>query len=269
MPQWQIRDVLTTDVITAPTRASVAEIATMLAERRISAVPIVDEFDVVVGVVSWVDLRDKLDIGEPDAAVHSGWLRRWMPPRFRWPDAAAIDVMSAPPVIIRPDTSISAAARLMHQKKVGRLLVVDGKGQLVGIVTRRDLLKVHARLDAVIRDDVMQQVLRRILMIEPGAVRASVDDGLVTLNGRTGRRTTALAAVGLTETVPGVTGVVDRLTFDTDDTVAVPAARPPANESLHGWRIGRRRHQSGLAAVDNGDSIPADAAQVANSAETR
>jgi CBS-domain-containing membrane protein len=269
MPQWQVRDVLVADVITAPTHASVAEIATTLAERRISAVPIVDEFDVVVGVVSWVDLRDKLDIGEPDAAVHSGWLRRWMPARLRWPDAAAIDVMSAPPVTIRPDASVAAAARLMHQRNVGRLLVVDGAGRLVGIVTRRDLLKVHARLDAVIRDDVMQRVLRRTLMIEPGAVRASVDDGLVTLSGRTARKTTALVAVGLTEASPGVTGVVDRLSFDADDTVAAPAASRPASDRLRDWRIVRRSHQQNLAAVSNHHSRPADTAQVGTSAETR
>lgn len=237
MPQWQVRDVLSTDVITAPAEASVAEIASLLAGRRISAVPIVDKHDVVIGVVSWTDLRDKLEIGEPAGTVRDGWLRRWVPPRLRWPAAAAIDVMSAPAVTVRPDTSVAAAARLMYQQKVARLLVVDGDGRLVGIVSQRDLLKVHARLDAVIRDEVMQQVLRRTLMIEPGTVRAGVDDGLVTLSGRTARKSIAQAAVGLAEAVPGVTGVVDRLTFDTDDT---PAKRLPAADPLHGWRIGRR-----------------------------
>ena len=249
MPQWQVRDVLSTDVITAPADASVAEVASLLAGRRISAVPIVDKFDVVVGVVSWTDLRDKLKIGEPDGTVHDGWLRRWMLPRLRWPVARAIDVMSSPAVTVRPDASVAAAARLMYQKKVGRLLVVDGNGRLVGIVSQRDLLKVHARLDAVIRDEVMQQALRRTLMIEPGTVRASVDDGLVTLSGRTSRKSTAQAAVGLTEAVPGVTGVVDRLTFDTDDTVAAPAERPLATDPVLGWRIGRRRPQPSLAPV--------------------
>lgn len=257
MPQWLVRDVLSTDVITAPVDASVAEIASLLAGRRITAVPIVDEFDVVVGVVSWTNLRDKLDIGEPDATVHDGWRRRWTPPWPRWPVAAAIDVMSAPAVTVRPDASVAAAARLMYQRKVGRLLVVDGNGRLVGIVSQRDLLKVHARLDAVIRDEVMQQVLRRTLMIEPGTVRASVDDGLVTLSGRTGRKTIALAAVGLTEAVPGVTGVVDRLTFDTDDTVPAPAERPSATDPLLGWQIGRRRH------------TPADTAPVASLTASR
>lgn len=237
MPQWQVRDVLNTNVITAPADASVAEIASLLAGRRISAVPIVDKYDVVIGVVSWTDLRDKLEIGEPSGTVHNGWLRRWMPPRLRWPAASAVDVMSAPAVTVRPDASVAAAARLMYQRKVGRLLVVDGDGRLVGIVSQRDLLKVHARLDAVIRDEVMQQVLHRTLMIEPGTVRAGVDDGLVTLRGRTARKSIAQAAVGLAEALPGVTGVVDRLTFDTDDT---PAKRLSLTDPLQGWRIGRR-----------------------------
>jgi CBS domain-containing protein len=75
MPQWRVRDVMTTKVITARDDASFAEIAAVLAGSRISAVPVVDRFDVVVGVVSWTDLRDKVDIGEPDAATRQGWLR--------------------------------------------------------------------------------------------------------------------------------------------------------------------------------------------------
>ncbi|MEU8611039.1 BON domain-containing protein, partial [Actinoplanes sp. NPDC048791] len=107
-------------------------------------------------------------------------------------------------------------------------LVVDRSGGLRGIVTRSDLLNVHARLDAVIRDEVMQRVLGRTLMIRPGAIRAEVDEGVVTISGRTTRRTTAVAAAQLTATVPGVTGVVDQLTFDLDDTVGAtrPGRRP-------------------------------------------
>lgn len=147
MPQWRVRNMMVTDVITAPHDASVAEIAAVLAGRRISAVPIVDRFDVVIGVVSWADLHDKIDIGEPDGIAHGWWLRRWRPPRLRWPDAAATDVLSAPPVTIGPDASLPAAGLLMHHRKVGRLLVVDGEGRLMGLVTRDDLLKTTASLD--------------------------------------------------------------------------------------------------------------------------
>jgi CBS domain-containing protein len=241
MLQWRVRDVMTTEVITAPDDTPVAEIAAILVGHRISAVPIVDRFDAVVGVVSWTDLLDKTGIAEPGRDRRVGWWRRSAPPSPRWPEATAMQVMSAPPVTIAPDTSLPAAARVMYRRNVGRLLVVDGNGRLRGIVARSDLLKVHARLDAVIRDEVMQQVLRRTLMIEPGAVQATVDDGVVTLTGHTARKTTALAAVQLTEAVAGVTAVVDRLTSALDDTVTVPGTSPPVEpDPLRGWSIQRR-----------------------------
>jgi hypothetical protein len=128
----------------------------------------------------------------------------------------------------------------MYRSEVGRLLVVDGDNRLRGIVTRSDLLKVHARLDAVIRDEVSHQVLRRTRTIPPGVVQASVDGGVVTLTGHTARKTTAVAASRLTETVPGVIDVVDQLTFDLDDTVtAAPARQSVEHDPLLGWRIGR------------------------------
>ncbi|MEU7875989.1 CBS domain-containing protein [Dactylosporangium sp. NPDC049140] len=241
MLQWRVRDVMTTQVITAPDDASVAEVATMLTGHQISAVPIVDRFGAVVGVVSWTDLRDKIGIGEPGDSGRASWWRRWTSPLLRSPDGAARQVMSAPPVTITPDASLPAAGRMMYRRTVGRLLVVDGNGRLRGIVTRLDLLKVHARLDAVIRDEVTQRVLRRTLAIEPGTVRVTVDDGVVTLTGHTARKTTALAAARLSEAVAGVTGVVDRLTFDIDDTAAETATAQPTDPGpVHGRLIGRQ-----------------------------
>jgi CBS domain-containing protein len=242
MPQWRVRDVMTTEVITAPDDASSAEIAAILADQRISAVPIVDRFDGVVGVVSWTDLRDRIDIGEPGSATRDSWWRRWAAPLLlRWSAGNAVPVMSAPPVTIGPDLSLPAAARVMYRTDVGRLLVVDDAGQLQGVVSRSDLLKVHGRMDAVIRDEVVHEVLRRTLMIEPGAVQATVDEGVVTLTGRTARKTTALAAARLIEAVAGVTGVVDGLAFDVDDTIVAPAASEPADgDPFRGSWIRRR-----------------------------
>ncbi|MEU8233403.1 CBS domain-containing protein [Actinoplanes sp. NPDC048967] len=226
MTTWRVQDVMTTEVITAPDDASVADLVALLTARQITAVPITDRFDVVLGVVSWTDLRRKIAIGPDDSPA--GWWRRRVPRRLRWPEGTAVEVMSGPALTVGADASLPAAARMMYRRGVGRLLVVDRAGGLRGIVTRSDLLKVHARLDAVIRDEVMREVLGRTLMIRPGAVRAEVDEGVVTLTGRTARRTTAVAAARLTAAVPGVTGVVDQLTFDLDDTAGAtrPARRP-------------------------------------------
>lgn len=240
MPQWRVRDVMTTEVITAPDDASVAQIVSLLTERQISAVPITDRFDVVLGVVSWTDLLKKIKIRAPEGTSRVRWWRRVMPPLTYWPEGTAVEVMTGPPLTIAADASLPAAARVMHRSDVGRLLVVDSDNRLRGIVTRSDLLKMHDRLDAVIRDEVMRRVLSRTLTIPPGTVQATVDDGVVTLTGRTARKTTAVAAARLTEAVSGVTEVVDQLTFDLDDTVAATPARQAAErDPLHAWRIGR------------------------------
>jgi CBS domain-containing protein len=260
MQQWRVRDVMTTDVITAPDDASVAEIVTVLTDRQITAVPIVDKFDVVLGVVSWTDLRSKVDMAAPDGTREVGWWRRWAPP-VHWPQGTAVEVMSGPALTVGADASLAAAARAMYRKGVGRLLVVDGDERLRGIVTRSDLLKVHAQLDAVIRDEVVHRVLHRTLMIPPGKVRVTVEDGVVTLSGRTARRTTAVVAARLTEAVAGVTGVVDRLTFDVDDTVAAEPVPPTAaSDPLRSWWIGRRPRRSAAKAIDHDEQTVAGSA---------
>jgi CBS domain-containing protein len=241
MTTWRVHNVMTTEVITAPHDASVAEIVALLTERQITAVPIVDRFDVVLGIVSWTDLRKKIDVAAPDGESPAGWWRRRLPPLMEWPQGTAAEVMSAPALTIGADASLPTAARAMYQRGVGRLLVVDNDSRLRGIVTRSDLLKVHARLDAVIRQEVMRQVVGRTPQIRPGMVQATVDDGVVTLTGRTADKTTAVAVARLTATVPGVTDVVDLLTFDVDDTVT---AAPPVTEHrpFRGLRTARSAH---------------------------
>lgn len=218
MRQWRVQDVMTTEVITASGDAPVHGLIDLLRTREISAVPIVDDFGVVLGVVSWSDLYEIIEIAE--SAHPRRWWRRAVPPRLFWPEGTAAGVMNGPPMTIGADASLTAAARLMHKHAVGRLLVIDANHRLRGIVSRSDLFKVHDRLDAVIRDDVVHQVLTNELRIRPGAVHVSVDDGAVTLIGRTARRTTALAAARMAALIPGVTDVDNQLLSDVDDTAA-------------------------------------------------
>jgi len=221
MLQWRVGDVMTRDVVTLPEDASPGDVAALLAERGISGVPIVDRYDVVIGVVSWTDVLRNIEFG---GDTRSRVANR--PVGWRNAKQVAIDMMSAAPVTIAPNASLAAAGRAMHQRNLSRLLVVDSRHRLLGLVTRRDLLTPFSRLDSVVEDDIKQHVLRGVLHLAPRSVEVRVDDGVATLTGRTDRRTTALAAAALTEAVPGVAAVVDDLTFDADDTA--PAARPAA-----------------------------------------
>jgi CBS domain-containing protein len=210
---------MTTDVITAPGHTPVAELVDLMSTHRVSAVPIVGDDDRVVGIVSQAGLLAKVAATGPTGARP---LRRGRAAKAA--ATSARELMSAPALSIAPDASLSAAARKMQAKKVKRLLVTGGSGQLLGIVSRADLLRLYARPDTAIRRDVIDHVLRRILWIDDSRVQVHVDAGVVTLTGAVGRRTTAGIAARLTAQVPGVVAVVDEVRYDFDD-VALARSR--------------------------------------------
>lgn len=209
MQQWRVRDVMTRRVVTATIDTPVAQVARLLAVHRVSALPIVDDDRRVLGVVSEADLPGNAEAGSGRTG------------RRRRADATAGAVMTSRPVTVPADAPLSVAAMKMRHSNAGRLLVTDADGRLLGVVARSDVLRPLTRPDTAVRDDVVENVLRRALWIDPGQVRVDVHDGVVTLAGTVGRRTTAAIAVRLVGQLPGVTEVVDRLRFEVDD-IATP-----------------------------------------------
>lgn len=105
----------------------------------------------------------------------------------------------------------------MTEYRVERLPVVDEEGALVGILSRRDLLRVFLRTDDEIRQDVLQEVFLNTLWLAPHTVETAVKDGVVTLTGRLERRSEIPIAVEATRRLDGVVDVVDRLSHHIDD----------------------------------------------------
>jgi len=128
------------------------------------------------------------------------------------------DLMTAPAVTTTPETSLAAAARLLDAHDIKRLPVVDEEGQLVGIVSRADLLRIYTRTDDQILEDIHQGVLRQTLWIDPKLIEVDVISGVVRLRGKADRKTTAMLIAHLCGGVAGVTQVQDELTWDFDDT---------------------------------------------------
>jgi CBS domain-containing protein len=126
--------------------------------------------------------------------------------------------MSTPAITIEKRTSVVRAAREMDRHHIKRLPVVDEVGRLVGIVSRRDLLKIFLRSDDEIRAEIETEVLEESLCIALGIVSVKVADGLVTLEGRVQRKTLIPVVVRLARAVDGVIDVVDRLDYDIGDT---------------------------------------------------
>jgi CBS-domain-containing membrane protein len=218
MKKWRVNDVMTRDVVSVGEQTPYREIVDTLAKHAISAVPVVDAFDQVLGVVSESDLLHKVEFsdGAGERRVFEG--RRRRAARSKAAGDVARDLMSAPAVTAMPDTPLAVAARRMESAQVTRLPVVDELGRLAGIVTRGDLLRVFLRSDAEIRRDVLNEVLRKVLSVETGTVRVEAHNGIVTIEGRVDRRSAAALAIRVTHAVPGVVDVVDQLDYRFDDT---------------------------------------------------
>jgi CBS domain-containing protein len=213
MQQWRVRDVMTDQVVTATGDTSVGEVTNLLTTHRISAVPIVGDDNRVMGVVSEADLLPKVaawgsPAGRPARRRRAG----------KASAGTAQELMNTRPVTIAADAPLAAAAKKMQAKKVKRLLVTGDTGRLQGIVSRADLLRPFTRSDAAIRHDVVTDVLRRTMWITSDEVQVQVRDGMVTLTGAVGRRTTAAIIARLTAALPGVAAVTNNIHYDFDDT---------------------------------------------------
>jgi CBS domain-containing protein len=217
MRTWTVNDVMTTAVVTVTPDTPYRDVVDLLVRNRFSAVPVVDEFQRVTGVVSEADLLRKIEYaGAEVPRLFDGRRRRGE--RVKASARTAADLMSTPPVTVPASTAIPAAARVLDGEGVKRLPVVDDLGRLVGIVSRGDLLKVHLRPDDEILADVRAGVVRAVMADDAGRVQVTVDDGVVTFTGRVGRWSTTDIAGRLTRQVAGVVEVVDQLEYDYDDS---------------------------------------------------
>jgi CBS domain-containing protein len=192
------------------------ELVRRMRERGVSAIPVVDEDDRPLGVVSQADLILKEDpFLEGDARLFEPRHRRVERAKHSAGTAGAL--MTSPVVTIAPDASLGDAARLMTRRGVKRLPVVGPDGRLMGIVSRSDLLKVFLRSDADIVRVIREDVIRRTLWMDPFAIRVVVHEGVAALEGQVERRSLIAVLVGLVRGIDGVVDVENRLSFLVDD----------------------------------------------------
>jgi CBS domain-containing protein len=181
----RVSDVMTTTVVTVDRITPYQEIDRLLTRHRISGVPVLKMGREVVGVVSETDLLAAEDETRRQARMAGSIGRRWHLRKQPHVRLTAGALMTSPAITITPDATIPAAARLMTTNHISRLPVVDEKGKLVGLVSRRDLLSVFLRPDADIAHDA-RQVLDELPLADAKAVIAEVKHGVVTLTGTIG-----------------------------------------------------------------------------------
>jgi CBS domain-containing protein len=220
---WEptVESVMTKQVVIARPNTSFKELVALMSAHRVSGLPVVDDGGRPVGVVSEADTLVKQEHRGGDGNRPLFGRKR----RARWRKATgrtAGDLMTAPAVTIGGGATISSAARLLAEKNIRRLCVVDGDGLLTGIVSRRDVIGTFLRPDDVIRADIEEYVFRKGMWLFPGSLTVVVADGVATVDGSVERRTTAQIAGQLTQTVAGVVAVRNNVRYELDDTVTSP-----------------------------------------------
>ncbi|WP_235907731.1 CBS domain-containing protein [Siccirubricoccus phaeus] len=219
IPQLTARDLMTPDVVSVPPETSVVAVARLLAERGISAVPVLDKAGGVLGIVTEADLIRRL-AGQEDAKP--GWLRSLFQDPVAQADryarthgATAADVMTQEVVTVDEAATAAQIAHLMEEKGIRRVLVVE-EGRLRGIVSRADLLRALVaapKEEATLDDDRIRRAVLAAMRKEPWAdsfyTLVEVKEGVVEFHGFMRNEAAKRALKVLAEQVPGVKGVRD------------------------------------------------------------
>lgn len=201
-----VSDVMTSRVHVASPATPFKLLVRLIEENRISAVPIVNQLGVPVGVVS-----------ESDLLLKESHLVKRHQDRVKAGAVIAADLMTSPAITIRTDTLIGDAARLMQERNVRRLVVVDSFGRIAGIVSRSDLLQIFLRTDEDLREELVARILPAIVPNDVESVEVDVQSSVITLSGEVDRHSDAQILVRMAREIDGAVDVVDKLHFRWDD----------------------------------------------------
>ena len=219
----QARDVMASPVITVEKIATVRDVAKVLLEKRISAVPVVDNVGKVVGIVTESDLMHRVEAGTErpyswwvhflagDATIAADYVKSHAP--------MVEDVMTPDVVTATPETPLHEIAALLEEHQIRRVPIVNKDGSLVGIISRANLIQVVAsarpKLEMTLPDSTIRQKLLDELKKQSWAhthnLGVTVTNGIVDLWGYAESSDQRKAIRVVAEAIPGVTLVNDHL----------------------------------------------------------
>lgn len=219
----QARDIMVSPVVTVGQNATVRQVAQILMERRISAVPVVDSDNKILGIVSEGDLMHRAESGTERSP--SWWLRlltgdaQLAADYVKSHSAKVQDIMTRDVATATPEMPLAEIAMLLEERQIKRVPIVNKEGQLVGIVSRANLLQAIASArpkfvisppDSTIRKRFFEE-LRKQPWAHTFNVNATVQDGVVDIWGFAPSLAERTAIRVAAEAIPGVVTVNDHL----------------------------------------------------------
>jgi CBS domain-containing protein len=196
-----VRDLMTTDVVAVAPTTSIRDAARMMFRYRVSGLPVVDPEGHVLGIITEGDFL-AMELKRADGGDTPEFVN---------------EVMSHSVLSVSPDLEVMEAARFMYEHDVKRIVVVED-GTMTGIISRFDIVAGFTRPDDLIEDEIREDLIRRVLFVDPETVDVRVSNGVVTLFGKIGTRTEVRLMVELTKRLDGVVDVDNELEWRIDDT---------------------------------------------------
>ena len=217
------RDVMVSPVVTVGANATVRDAAKLLIAKRISAVPVVDGAGKLVGIVTEADLLHRAEAGTERPVAW--WLSlisgdRALADEYVKSHARKVkDVMTRDVKTAEPDTPLVEIADLFEENHIKRVPIVSKGGDLVGIVSRANIIQAIAsarpKLEVSLSDAQIRKKLLDELKKQPWShvhrLNVTVTGGVVDLWGFVESEKQRQAITVVAETVSGVTGVNDHL----------------------------------------------------------
>jgi len=219
----RVAEIMTSPVVGIQPSASIADAAKLMIGSRISGLPVVTSDKRLVGIVTEGDFLRRAELGT--TRKRSRWLEFFVSAGKKAEEYVQFhgrrveEVMTPKPVTISADASLEELVDVMNSRKIKRVPVVDN-GRLVGIVARSDLMRAMLHIlsspaPAVGDDQRIAQAISQELAKQSwsSAIRITVEDGAVELNGAIFDERARQAARVCAENVAGVKSVIDLLVW--------------------------------------------------------
>jgi len=217
-------DVMVRDVVTVHPETDIADAVKILAERDLSALPVVDAQGALVGIISEADLIHRAELG---TEKHRAWLiesltgATVLAEEFAKSHGKKVgEIMTSEVVTAAEDDSLSEIAALFERHRIKRVPIVRD-GRVVGVVSRSNLIQALASTiatgaaqddgDRRIRDEILHRLQHEQNWTDFGSRNVTVNDGVVHLWGLITSDAERKALTALAEGVPGVAKVCDEM----------------------------------------------------------